>query len=46
MIKKPLKLLFKNSSKIIQKLGLDEKSRPQNLNPMVFFKIVREYEKQ
>ena len=46
MIKKPLNILFKNSSKIITKLNLDEKSRPQNLNPQTFFKISKEFENE
>ena len=46
MIKKPLNILFKNSSKIIQKFDLDEKSRPQNINPQTFFKISKEYENE
>ena len=46
MIKKPLNILFKNSSKIIKKINLDEKSRPQNINPLTFFKISKEYENE
>ena len=46
MIKKPLNILFKQSSKIIDKLNLNEKSRPQNLSPELFFKISKEYEKE
>ncbi len=46
MIKKPLNILFKNSSKIITKLDLDEKSRPQNINPLTFFKIAKEFENE
>ena len=41
MIKKPLNILFKNPSTIINKLNLDEKSRPQNLNPGAFLKFQR-----
>ena len=44
MIKKPLNILFNDSNKIIKKLNLDEKCRPQNLDPLTFFKISREYE--
>ena len=44
MIKKPLNILFKDASKIIKKINLDEKSRPQNINPLTFFKISKEYE--
>ena len=46
MIKKPLNILFNESSKIIEKLKLDEKSRPQNLEPLIFLKISEEYENQ
>ena len=46
MIKKPLNILFNESSKIIKKLKLDEKSRPQNLEPLIFLKISEEYENQ
>ena len=44
MIKKPLNILFKNSNNIIKKFKLDEKCRPQNLDPLTFFKISKEYE--
>ena len=44
MIKKPLNILFKESSKIIKKLDLNEKCRPQNIDPLTFFKISKEYE--
>ena len=46
MIKKPLNILFKKSSIIIDRLNLNEKSRPQNLSPELFFKISKEYEKE
>ena len=46
MIKKPINILFKDGSRIIKKLNLDDKCRPQNLNSLTFFKIAREYEKQ
>ena len=46
MIKKPLNILFNDSSKIIKKLNLNEKSRPQNINPLTFFKISKEYENE
>ena len=44
MIKKPLNILFRDSRKIIKKLDLDEKCRPQNLDPLTFYKISKEYE--
>jgi len=46
MIKKPLNILFHDSKKIIKKLNLDEKCRPQNLDPLTFFKIAKEYEEK
>ena len=46
MIKKPLNILFHDSEKIIKKLNLDEKCRPQNLDPLTFFKIAKEYEEK
>ncbi len=46
MIKKPLNILFKDSNKIVSKLKLDDKCRPQNLDPETFFKISKEYEDQ
>ena len=46
MIKKPLNILFKNSKSIIEKLGLDEKCRPQNLDQSVYFEISKIYEEE
>ena len=46
MIKKPLNLLFKNSKDILNKLNIDEKSRPQNLSPSTYFKISKLYEEE
>ena len=46
MIKKPLNILFNDASIIINKLDLDEKARPQNLDQLTFFKISKEYENQ
>jgi len=46
MIKKPLNLLFKNSKDILNKLNIDEKSRPQNLTPSTYFKISKLYEEE
>ena len=45
MIKKPLNILFKNSKKIIDELGLDINLRPQNLKKDTFYKICLIYEK-
>ena len=44
MIKKPLNILFKNPKRIINRLDLDEKCRPQNLDPLIFYKITKEFE--
>ena len=45
MIKKPIKLIFKNSIEICKKLQLNECNRPQNLTPNTYYEICREYEK-
>ena len=45
MIKKPLKLLFKNYEKIAEELSLDLNSRPQNLSNLTYYKICSHYEK-
>jgi len=44
MIKKPLKILFKNNIEISNKLGINLNLRPQNLSPMTYFKLCEEYE--
>ena len=44
MIKKPLSILFKNKDEISQKLKLNLNLRPQNLPPLVYFKLCEEYE--
>ncbi len=44
MIKKPLNLIFKNAKKIGSKLNLNLNDRPQNLSPLTYFKICKEYE--
>ena len=46
MIKEPLNILFKDSSQVIKKLNLDEKCRPQNIEPLTFFNISKEYEEK
>lgn len=45
MIKKPMRLLFKNYEQISQELNLDLNKRPQNLDIITFFKITKMYEK-
>lgn len=44
MIKKPLKILFKEFDTIALKLNLDLKLRPQKIEPETFFKICRKFE--
>ena len=44
MIKNPLKKIFKNPEKISEKLKLDINLRPQNLSPLTYFNITKEYE--
>ena len=44
MINKPLKILFKDINKISKKFDLDLTKRPQNLDPMVYFNLCKEYE--
>ena len=46
MIKKPLNILFKNSDQIINKLNLDEKCRPQNISPIMYFRLSKLYEEE
>ena len=45
MVKKPLSLLFKNINEISKKLGIDVNDRPQNLTPLKYIEICKEYEK-
>ena len=44
MIKKPLNILFKNKDEISKKLKLNLNLRPQNLSPLVYFMLCKEYE--
>ena len=43
-IKHSMKQLFKNPDKISRKLKIDLNLRPQNLTPLDYFLITREYE--
>ncbi len=45
MIKKPLSLLFKNIDEISQKLNININDRPENLSPIKYIEICKEYEK-
>ena len=44
MIKNPLKKIFKNPEKIVKNLDLNTNLRPQNLSPLTYFNITKEYE--
>ncbi|HJN84152.1 MAG TPA: 16S rRNA (adenine(1518)-N(6)/adenine(1519)-N(6))-dimethyltransferase RsmA [Candidatus Pelagibacter bacterium] len=44
MIKNPLKQIFKKPDMILEKLKLDINLRPQNLSPLNYFEITKEYE--
>ena len=44
MIKHPLKILFKNTDKISKKLNININDRPQNLSPLKYFELCKEYE--
>ena len=44
MIKNPLKKIFKDHSLIAKKLKLNLNLRPQNLSPLNYFEITKEYE--
>ena len=45
MIKKPFNLLFNGDQKILNKLKIDLKLRPQNLDFKTYYQLAREYEK-
>ena len=45
MIKKPINLLFGSSYEISKKLNINLNLRPQNLSPLKYFELCREYEK-
>ena len=44
MLKKPYKILFHNNLKVANKLKIDLKLRPQNLNFETYYKLTEEYE--
>jgi 16S rRNA (adenine1518-N6/adenine1519-N6)-dimethyltransferase len=44
MVKKPVNLIFSNADKISKKLNINLTDRPQNLSPLKYFEICREYE--
>ena len=45
MLKKPFNQVFQNAKEISEKLEIDLNLRPQNLEPEVYFKLVKEFEK-
>ena len=45
MIKNPLKQIFKNPEKVAANFKLNVNLRPQNLSPLTYFNITREYER-
>ena len=44
MVKHPLKILFNNTDKISKKLNININDRPQNLSPIKYFELCKEYE--
>ena len=44
MLKKPFNQVFKNSKKVSEKFNIDLNLRPQNLEPEIYFNLVKEYE--
>ena len=44
MLKKPFNQVFKNAKDVSEKFNIDLNLRPQNLEPEMYFKLVKEYE--
>ena len=44
MLKKPFNQVFDNGKDVAEKFGINLNLRPQNLEPEVYFKLVKEYE--
>ena len=44
MLKKPFNQIFKNPKKVSEKFNIDLNLRPQNLEPEIYFNLVKEYE--
>ena len=44
MLKKPFNQVFTNSKKVSEKFDIDLNLRPQNLEPEIYFNLVKEYE--
>ena len=45
MLKKPFNQVFKNSKEVSEKFNVDLNLRPQNLEPEIYFNLVKEYER-
>ena len=44
MLKKPFNQVFNNAKEVAEKFSIDLNLRPQNLEPEIYFKLVKEYE--
>jgi len=44
MLKKPFNQVFNNAEKVAEKFDINLNLRPQNLEPEIYFKLVKEYE--
>jgi 16S rRNA (adenine1518-N6/adenine1519-N6)-dimethyltransferase len=44
MLKKPFNQVFDNGKEVAEKFGINLNLRPQNLEPEIYFKLVKEYE--
>ena len=44
MLKKPFNQIFKSAKSVSEKFNIDLNLRPQNLEPEMYFKLVKEYE--
>ena len=44
MLKKPFNQVFQNAKKVSEKFNINLDLRPQNLEPEIYFKLVKEYE--
>ena len=44
MLKKPFNQVFNNAKQVAEKFDINLNLRPQNLEPEVYFKLVKEYE--
>ena len=44
MIKKPFNQIFNNAKEVSKKFNIDLNLRPQNLEPEMYFNLVKEYE--